>query len=182
MDFLRDPFWNGVSAILALLAIVVEMVIQRAKIQSYGLYLLNSIICAVGGIAVMSLGPMLNEIVQMSLMEGIPAMWEQVSFSLGSRGSNILAAGISFGLLPGTVTAMAALSGQDREQRVRRAIVAGVTSLIVIDTIQFIQYDSAAFGLYLFYVVSNVIGGTLGGYLIALITEAITNVFGTSAA
>lgn len=178
MDMLRDPLWDGISAFLALLAIVLEMIIQRDRIRSYGLHLFTSIICAVAGIAIMSLGPLLSRMLYMSVMAGIPAMWDEMTSGLAQFGSLVVYHGIFFGLFPGTVTAMAALSGRDRKQRIKRAIVTAVVSLMIVDTVQFMQESSGAMSSYLYALFTNLLGGPIAGYLIAIVAEVVTGIFG----
>lgn len=176
MEVLRDQVWNGVSAILAVIAIAIEVIVQRDKIQSLGMHIFAALICALGGIAVMSVGPLLQTSVMLAFSEGIPDMMRTVSAALSENGSQIFASGIMFGIFPGTATAMAALSGSDRPQRIRRAIVAAIASLIVADAVIFMNRINAPMGSFLASVVSDILGGALAGYLIALFTEFIVKV------
>lgn len=178
VDILRDQFWNGIAAIAAIVTIVIEVSLQRSKMQSLALRVFLALICALGGIAVLAVGPLLQAFVFKALTSGIPSAVSLLDNAFANRAPAVVASGVLFGLFPGTVTAMAALSGRNLSQRKKRAIVASIASLVVADTLDYIVSGSQnpSFGHYVFAIVSNFIGGAIAGYLVGLYVEFIVNV------
>jgi len=83
--------------------------------------------------------------------------------------------------LTGTATAMAALGGKGRSQKIKRAIIMAIVSTTVFDTL-----DLAIGGtptntvFYLFSLFSNVVGGIAAGWLIGSIVEFIAEQYSQS--
>jgi hypothetical protein len=178
MDILRDQFWNGVSAIAALITVVISVIVERERLRPLGLHIFAVLVCAFAGIVVLATGPLVQSMFQFTFESGLPAMWGRVVTAFTEHGSEVVASLMTFGIFPGTVTAMVALSGKGHRQKVKRAIIAATATLIVFDTIVYaVGGANKSIGYYFFAILSDFVGGPLAGYIIGSITEFIMKQF-----
>lgn len=176
MDFLRDQLWNGIAALAAIIAILVAVRSLRDRVRFLGTRIFLTVISAAGGTAVMAFGPLLQRIAYSAFVSGFPSMLEKLRDAVVTQGDEIIVEAIVFGLFPGTVTAVAALSGHNRAQRTRRAVIAAIVSLIVYDMLSFAiaGWEQGTIRIDTFALISDFIGGAIAGYLISLFTGLFT--------
>jgi len=174
MEILRDQSWNGVAALAAVAMVVATILIEREKLKPLGSNILPKIISALVGTLIMSLGPWVQLIAWGTIQIGAPATWIIVTKLFTEAGGETLQTFLVFGLLTGTATAMAALGGKGRSQKIKRAIVMAIVSTTVFDTLDLVIGGAPINTVfYLFSILSNVVGGIAAGWLIGSIVEFV---------
>jgi len=105
---------------------------------------------------------------------GAPATWNIITKIFTEAGGETIRAFLGFGLLTGTATAMAALGGTNRSQKIKRAIIMNIVATTVFDTLDLALGGSPVNTVfYLFSIFSNMVGGIVAGWLIGSMVEFI---------
>ncbi len=174
MEILRDQSWNGVAAIAAVAMVIATMLIEREKLKPLGSNVLHKIISALVGTLIMTLGPLVQLMAWGTIQIGAPATWNIITKIFTEAGGETIRAFLGFGLLTGTATAMAALGGTNRSQKIKRAIIMNIVATTVFDTLDLALGGSPVNTVfYLFSIFSNMVGGIVAGWLIGSMVEFI---------
>jgi len=173
-ELLRGPVWNGISAIVAFVSLIVAIWVERARLRSIHHRIFIAVTNLIVGVLILSVGFIVQPMIWFTLHYGI--VGAQAALTMyGSEPFNLL----MIGLLPGTVTAAIAASGNTLALKVRRGSIAAIVTLIIWDLAHILPSNAVPETLW-FSMLSDVIGGILAGIIVGFAIDMVSKRFGTS--
>jgi hypothetical protein len=174
LTVLRDPLWDGIAGIIALLALIVAISQSKTSKRTLVQQIAINVGRAILGILVF-LPSVAIYLTLVSIIEGgIPLVmknWEGIPFSRAFIYS------LNYAIFPGTITAIAASRGRSFNHSVSLAIVAAFISTSISDI--YLNLSNSEFNInqLLSALLANVIGGIVAGILIAYLVKIFNEAF-----
>ncbi len=181
LEILRDPAWNGIAGIAAIIALIVAVRQEKRVINT-----LPRVFIVIGraiiGILVISFGPSLQWFVEGLFAGGIPLVIQNWQSTVALYGWNAFAlGGLFYSAFSGTATASIA-SSKKKNAFLRTSIVAIIT-LILTDILIFTTNGGGIYLIlgsrsFIFTIFSNVVGGFIAATIIFYLVRIYDNAFG----
>ncbi len=170
LDFLRDPVWNGIAGVIAIIALAAAFIQEKKFITNSKAMVLIAVKSLIG-ILIISLGPLIQLTVEALFSGGISDvedLWRAISSNYGFGKLFIYAIGFAF--FPGIITAIAASSGKNLKQGILRAIAAAFITTSVTDMIIGGDIFELVFA-FIMNMFGAIIAGSLIGYFIITLNK-----------
>lgn len=180
VDLLRDPVWNGIAAIAAIIALILA-VQQEKRVANTLPKILIVVGRAIIGILIIALGPSVQWCMEKLFAGGIPLVikaWQ--SLGVSQLWNTFALASLVYAVFPGTVTAVIA-SPKSQNTILRTSIAAFIT--LSISDIFLIILDNLRAGFFLtiksflFSFLLNAVGGFLVAIIIVYLVELYDKAF-----
>jgi len=182
IELLRDPAWNGIAGIAAIIALIVAIWQEKRVIK-----ILPRTLIVVGraliGVLVILPGPSIQWTIQNLFAGGMPLIlqeWQDVAIYYGLNTFALVS--FAYAIFPGTV--IASIASRKDKNTTLRANIAAIISLTITDiTIIIVNSWGVRFNFgippFLYSLISNVIGGMILGTIIAYLVGLYDKVFET---
>ena len=182
VELLRDPAWNGIAGIAAIIALIVAIWQEKRAIK-----ILPRTLIVIGraliGILVISLGPFIQWSIQELFAGGMPSVlkfWRDLAIHDLALNYFILGSFL-YAIFPGTVTATIS-SSRNNKNTVLRTSIAAIISVTITDiAFTFIHslggFDNFIFPSFLYSLLFNLVGGVIVGAIIAYLVSLYDKAF-----
>jgi hypothetical protein len=179
-NLLRDPIWNGIAAIIAIVALVVA--IRKENLDWISL---TQRLVIVGSRALLGVIVLLPGIpVQYSISKiiegGVPLLinaWQGAYDDMGLSG--IVGVSLSFSFFPGFVSALIASTGNTLRQSIQRSVFTVMVTLTFADILNIMLGNNDIGGLPA-SIAYNIMGGIIAGPIIAYAVRLVDTAFSQS--
>lgn len=168
-----DALISVLNVTIALAALVVAVLVGRDQLKPIAPRVFAVVASITIGILVLGIGFIIHPLIASVVENGLPGAQRRLAEILQANPLII----IQGGLFPGAVTTSVAVGGTTLSHKMVRACVAAIVTLIIWDIVYLILVPGGTMGWFLFALASNVVGGIIGGSIIALAVDKIFKLF-----